>query len=308
MGMDPQTPGARPDNKVGGRFFQQAVDDAMRKVAAAEEVRATGASSVKERSGRHNEFVPGSQAHGFHNSIESNATPAQRAKAMAQAEATAERLSGGTHVAAEPSQSEASTKAPPKVGDGLPLGAEGKRYEGRLKTFNQVQGFGFIQSSDIYQMHGCDAFVNQAIDGGIVVGSMVSFTLEVRNGKPQARNCVLEDLSTAQSSPKEHDAPGAVVPGPQAGQLHRGRVKSFNASKGFGFISSRDAQYTQAGQRDIYVSRQQAPEGHLTVGHEVDFQLIISPQGQPQACAIQLVSQAPRPGFPAPGGGRPLFA
>ena len=35
------------------------------------------------------------------------------------------------------------------------------------------------------KQYGCDVFTNRGIEGGIVLGSVVSFVLEMKNGKPQ---------------------------------------------------------------------------------------------------------------------------
>lgn len=64
-------------------------------------------------------------------------------------------------------------------------------------------------------------------------------------------------------------------------ELARGRVKSYNPHKGFGFINCPQLQRAGCSQ-DVYLSKTQAPEG-LGVGQEVEFQLVMGAYGQPQA-------------------------
>lgn len=307
-----QNPSHMIPNQMNGRgHFQEALAGALQKFAAAEEVQkaAAGGSMGKGDSGRSQNFLP---KYGAAEDIQLQ----QRLEAQAKAQATADRLraSGAAGASVEvrnesPDRGEALSEEQSRKDNilaSLRAGASDKRFSGRVKSFSIVQGFGFIQSPEIHQLYGCDAFLNQAVIGGIVVGSQVTFSVEMKNGKPQARDVMLEEDSRRQPE-KEFDAPGVQVPGPQAGS-HRGRVKSFNAAKGFGFIASKDLQY-QFGGRDIYVSRTQAPGGNLSVGSEVDFQLVLDQQGQPQARDITLVQAKRGPGMygGGPSAGMPLF-
>jgi len=158
----------------------------------------------------------------------------------------------------------------------------GPRYFGRIKAFSIVSGFGFIQSDQISRLYGRDAFLSHAVEGGIVVGGMVSFTVELnKEGHPQARNVRLEAVD-------EHSGDTASLEADLAArrqmerQVRRGRVKSFNAARGFGFLVCPELQYAFGG-RDIYVSKTQVPDGRLMAGQEVDFQLHLDRHGLPQA-------------------------
>jgi len=231
----------------------------------------------------------------------------QRQQAMGAAEETAARLmASGAPVAPAPTgRSDAAELGQSKDASSLWPGAMDKRYEGRVKTFNLVSGFGFIQCQEMHQLYGCDAFLNTMV---AVAGTKVSFSVEIKNGKPQARNVVIEEDFEVQNNMKDYDAPGTQVPG-NHGQVHRGRVKSFNGAKGFGFIAApRELQHSFGG-RDIYVSKTQAPDGSLQVGQEVEFHIVLDRQGQPQARDITIFHVKRGPGMPSLGGaGMPLFS
>eukprot|EP00931_Biecheleriopsis_adriatica_P078316 TRINITY_DN5177_c0_g1_i1.p1 TRINITY_DN5177_c0_g1~~TRINITY_DN5177_c0_g1_i1.p1 ORF type:complete len:282 (+),score=69.44 TRINITY_DN5177_c0_g1_i1:197-1042(+) len=192
----------------------------------------------------------------------------------------------------------------------------GPRYTGIIKAFSTVQGFGFIQSREMTNLYGCDAFLNQAVEGGIVIGGTVSFSVEMnKDGKPQARNVVLEDstpkpIESAKPKGGNLNYSGYPMGGPMsnhmghmgqmgmgnpmqakdlAGKVFKGRVKSFNSNRGFGFIFCSDLQYAFGG-RDVYVGVNQVPNGVLPVGKEYEFQLSIDRQGQPQAKELRPLS------------------
>jgi len=163
------------------------------------------------------------------------------------------------------------------------LEEEQKRRFGTIKAYNHMAGFGHIKCLEVWKKYGCDVFMNQAVDGGIIVGGLVSFDLEISTlGKPQARDIVLEAETSSQLGPD-----GSVVAG--SSEPFRGRVKSFNIARGFGFIHCLNLQDTYSG-RDIYVSTKEAPNGRLNVGQEIDFRVSLDRQGQPRARDVTLVA------------------
>eukprot|EP00434_Breviolum_minutum_P027544 symbB.v1.2.024364.t1/scaffold2300.1/size82923/3 len=129
------------------------------------------------------------------------------------------------------------------------------------------------------------------IEGGIVVGSVVSFTLELnKSGKPQAREAKLEAEKSEQPLEEETGPKGADV----LGKVFKGTVKSFNISRGFGFLTCRDLIGTPYAGRDIYVSQTQVPGNRpLSTGHEVDFVLSVNQQGQPQGKDLRMTNTTP---------------
>eukprot|EP00746_Dinoflagellata_sp_MGD_P052473 gnl/MRDRNA2_/MRDRNA2_232079_c0_seq1.p1 gnl/MRDRNA2_/MRDRNA2_232079_c0~~gnl/MRDRNA2_/MRDRNA2_232079_c0_seq1.p1 ORF type:complete len:549 (-),score=105.18 gnl/MRDRNA2_/MRDRNA2_232079_c0_seq1:43-1446(-) len=69
-----------------------------------------------------------------------------------------------------------------------------REYSGRLRMWDVVKGYGFIECAATHSMFGCDVYVHktQYDNSGIRVGELCNFTVETagRDGKPQARNIV----------------------------------------------------------------------------------------------------------------------
>lgn len=103
-----------------------------------------------------------------------------------------------------------------------------------------------------------------------------------------------------------HQQPGACMHAMPLGlgtERFRGRIKSFNAKQGFGFIENHDA-YAIFG-RDVFLHKAQI--GNLKVGTEVTYGVEMNKQGMPQARdLVTLDGQAPGPAPPnvAKGGGK----
>lgn len=168
-----------------------------------------------------------------------------------------------------------------------------ERFIGTLKAYNVAQGFGFIQSVPMMKKYGCDVFLNQAVEGGIIIGSTVSFCIELsKAGRPQARRAIVLEVGNQHTANQYHTSVN-YMPG-LAGSVYRGCVKSFNALHGFGFLTCPDLMYTFGG-RDVYISKMQVPSGHIAVGQEVEFCLQIDRHGQPQAHDLILLSPSKRP-------------
>jgi len=68
------------------------------------------------------------------------------------------------------------------------------QYNGRIKSYNEGKGFGFIESEKAKQQFGRDVFIHKKqIDAlvGLPTGSEIQFEVELnKNGHPQARNVV----------------------------------------------------------------------------------------------------------------------
>jgi len=278
-----QAPGA---NSLRNRS-QQAAAASLQKFAAAEEVRRVAeAQAAKEQAA--STMSPASQPNreAAEAAATANAKELQkRLAAQESAQATAARINAQRSQGNAGGAGDSPSKDQEVSDDIFKQGDDEKRFHGRIKNFDFVQGFGFIQSPEIMTKYGCDAFLNHAVDGGIVVGGVVSFAIELNKaGKPQARRIRLEDISGVQEAKKAAD-PG--IASYTASEQYRGRVKSFNSARGFGFISCPEMLRHMFNGRDIYVSRAQAPDGQLFVGQEVDFKLVIDRSGQPQARDIE---------------------
>ncbi|CAJ1430498.1 unnamed protein product, partial [Effrenium voratum] len=108
----------------------------------------------------------------------------------------------------------------------------------------------------------CDVFFNQHIEGGINIGSSVSFILELnKQGKPQARDARVE--ATRDDKVEKEKESGPLI-SDLVGKVFKGRVKSFSAARGYGFLTCPELRNTFP--RDIYVSQAQAGEQPLVGG------------------------------------------
>lgn len=232
----------------------------------------TTAAAAKAQEGRDQKVtVPGLKAH---------------VVAEMKAEATVARLREQQRIGettGDVSAASSSSKDPAATTEGV----SEKRYMGRIKAFNVANGYGFIHCDEIMMSHGCDVFLNQAVEGSCVVGGTVSFSVVFnKNGKAQARDTVLEAMPVRKAG-----AEPAAVSSPEAlNKVHTGRVKSFNAARGFGFLTCKELQNSFGG-RDIFISKMEVPSGHLQLGQELLFRLAVDSKGQPQAKNINFAQK-----------------
>jgi len=67
-------------------------------------------------------------------------------------------------------------------------GVTDRRFDGLIKSFNEVKGFGFIACDEITHQFGCDVFLHHFQYTGFEVGQAVSFNVILnKQGKPQAQ-------------------------------------------------------------------------------------------------------------------------
>lgn len=140
-------------------------------------------------------------------------------------------------------------------------GLDGQGMVGKVKSFDTKKNYGFIASSSV----SADIYF-QSPEQTFSAGDQVAFYLKVMpDGKFQAR-----DLSTPLAS----------------GQDCKGKVKSYNASKGYGFIT------VQGQPADVYFSKSDLPENWKPesniVGKPVTFRVSLKTDGKPQVMSQEL--------------------
>merc|ERR550532_956795 len=87
---------------------------------------------------------------------------------------------------------------PPMPGAGAMTG----RYQGRIKSFNAKQGFGFIECPEAHSIFGRDVFLHKAQIGDLKVGTEVTYSVEMnKQGMPQARELATLDGQMPGPSP-----------------------------------------------------------------------------------------------------------
>eukprot|EP00397_Hematodinium_sp_SG-2012_P004859 GEMP01004874.1.p1 GENE.GEMP01004874.1~~GEMP01004874.1.p1 ORF type:complete len:351 (+),score=55.48 GEMP01004874.1:174-1226(+) len=84
------------------------------------------------------------------------------------------------------------------------------RYTGKIKSFNDAKGFGFVDCEKARASFGRDVFIHKnQVDslGGLQMGTEVQFEIELnKNGQPQARNVVAiksDELVVQETTPIE---------------------------------------------------------------------------------------------------------
>jgi cold shock CspA family protein len=170
------------------------------------------------------------------------------------------------------------------------MGDDSETFDGTLKSYNDKNGFGFIECQTTKLKYGCDVFVHKTEGESVSVGSRVTFKVHLnKKGQPQANNLVAV----------AHNNLFKVEPGlQQTGDIQSagsdglsgpflGRVKSNNPVNGYGFITCEETQAIY--KADVYLNQ---TEGHgLEPGQEVYFQVQRNQQGKPQAVGVSVVSK-----------------
>mmetsp|Transcript_44417 Transcript_44417/g.96547 ORF Transcript_44417/g.96547 Transcript_44417/m.96547 type:complete len:740 (+) Transcript_44417:198-2417(+) len=136
-------------------------------------------------------------------------------------------------------------------------------HKGFVKLIDLDKGFGFIRCPEVYELYGSDIFLADKQLKGLTVGTAVSFSVRVnKRGQPQAVDVTqdAEDEST-----------------------WVGTIKSFDPSKGYGFISCAEA--FERYERDVFVHSQQMKD--FRPGDSVTFISRPNGQGHPQAYSLQ---------------------
>lgn len=67
-----------------------------------------------------------------------------------------------------------------------PKSSKTETWIGEIKSFNPINGFGFIRNSMLQEKYGRDVFLPESQFEGLKIGDSVSFVLQVKDGKPQA--------------------------------------------------------------------------------------------------------------------------
>mmetsp|Transcript_107531 Transcript_107531/g.303983 ORF Transcript_107531/g.303983 Transcript_107531/m.303983 type:complete len:376 (+) Transcript_107531:65-1192(+) len=175
---------------------------------------------------------------------------------------------------------------PPRLG--------GKNMTGKVKSFSEKNGYGFIVSP---QQPGVDikfGKIDMSAGGTVVPGSSVSFTVAAgRDGRAQAKNVtVIPSQGVKRGLPGGCGGGHAALKhqrvGGCAGGSSSGAVKSYNAAKGFGFVEC------AAVIGDVYFQRAALPgpaqQNKDLAGQPVSFELKHTADGKPQAANIQVDS------------------
>mmetsp|Transcript_86336 Transcript_86336/g.244902 ORF Transcript_86336/g.244902 Transcript_86336/m.244902 type:complete len:275 (-) Transcript_86336:37-861(-) len=181
--------------------------------------------------------------------------------------------------------------------------ATDRRENGYIKSFNQKNGYGFVESPGLFEIFGQDVFLHRRQMGAFMVGQQVSFAVMLNDdNKPQAFD--LQPLGGHHLPPPGyhpadmgyHPADmaghwGPPPPPPRSdpadprGRRFRGTLKSFNPSSGFGFVECRETRDLFG--RDVFVHRDEVRD--TPAGARVSFSVVLNGKGQPQAKAMRVI-------------------
>lgn len=210
------------------------------------------------------------------------------------------------------------------------------QYRGVVKSFNETKGYGFIESADTAAIYGKDVFVLKTALQGAFPGDQVTFSVVDSNKGPQAENILVLNRRPMAAAARPGPYGQTVGPRPMGGPQLRGPVparapmngkgggggvggapadnigivKSFNALKGWGFITSDEIMQTFG--KDLFFMKSSllAP---VSEGQQVYFSIFESPKGT-QAQNIQPATSNRMPAafrsqtpVPAPSAYRPAM-
>lgn len=137
----------------------------------------------------------------------------------------------------------------------------GSTQVGDIKSFDASRGYGFIRCQETFQVYRRDIFLHGDQVATFGTGDRVSFLVKAGpNGHPQAHG--LQDASrTAEDAPvlsatAEHTELDMA-------STKTGKVKSFNRSKGYGFI--------EASGSDVFFPTSLLPD--VNIGEDVEFEV-----------------------------------
>jgi cold shock protein len=179
------------------------------------------------------------------------------------------------------------SKVPPQVAEPQPDEPAAPTVWGKLKWYNRVKGYGFVELSD----GSGDAFLHASALAGISVDALQpGVTIEFRTAPAQRGVQVTEVISVDSSSAAPPRPPRKSSRSPldrqplEASVQEMGTVKWYNVAKGFGFI------VLDGGGKDVFVhasALQRAGIMSLNEGQRV-FVAVTEGRRGPEAASIQL--------------------
>lgn len=151
-------------------------------------------------------------------------------------------------------------------------------YFGTVLSFNEEKGWGFIRCDATMQLYRKDVFVMRGAlkRQTIAKDDLVSFKVEIGMKGPQASDVTLLPVGSISSDGQ--------------GRQFTGRVKMFDAEKGWGFIEGEGLQ--QVFGKDIFLHKRELDDRAPAVGEEVRFRVSLDNNGQPQAKGAEVVTIA----------------
>jgi len=162
---------------------------------------------------------------------------------------------------------------------------------GTIKSFDENKGWGFITGPEILKAFGKDVYMSRnALQGQTVSqGDQVSFKVDMGMKGPMATNVMVLPQ-------------GAIGAEGMTGEITTGIVKSFNAEKGWGFVTSDEA--TQMFGKDLFLHKRELGDWVPNAGDQVQFVVQMGSGGRPEAAKVSPAGgAAPMQAMPGMKGG-----
>jgi len=193
----------------------------------------------------------------------------------------------------------------------------GHRFQGVVKSYSQINGYGFIGGDQVTQHIGKDIFLHQreitevtgVQEPHVPVGVTCSFTVNITpKGQPQARELAFDDNSflLAQLGSGASGVQQSFGNEVHAGKRFTGFVRSYSQVKGFGFIGGDEVMKTFG--KDVFLHFREvgkvvetpgmtaqmaaANKPYVPTGVWVTFQVTMNHKSQPQARDVRFEDQA----------------
>lgn len=176
--------------------------------------------------------------------------------------------------------------------EGQPVMMEAQ-HVGIVKSFNPSKGWGFIECEQTKLMYGSDVFLLKGeLQGfGVSKGDHISFS--VKQGQKGIQATGIKVIGNPNSNGEQ-------------GPTFFGEIKTFNAQKGFGFISCPASE--QIFGKDIFVMKSELPGGMVGQGTQVQFKAKLDERG-PVATDVSVIGMGAsaqwNAGWPQWGAGTP---
>jgi cold shock CspA family protein len=169
--------------------------------------------------------------------------------------------------------------APPPVGK---QPSKDHVYIGSVKSFNEEKGWGHIACEGTKKIYNKDVFLMkrevEAVGGSIPLGSLISFKVQSDGKGPKATDIrvIPEDAVGSDGYP---------------GKQFSGIIKSFNDTKGWGFVAGDEI--LEVFGKDIFVNKREMDNQTPALGDQIFFHVEIDKDGQAQAKNIQAGAHPP---------------
>jgi len=158
---------------------------------------------------------------------------------------------------------------------GAQMGKAGQTHFGSIKSFNEEKGWGHIDCDATRKLYGKDMFfMRSALNGQTVqIGDVVTFAVGMGTKGQQA-----QDMTVVPA--------GSLSWEGQPGKVFQGKIKNWNPTKGWGFVTGPDV--TKTFGRDIFLNK--AAIGDYTPNKEeqVRFSVTISEDGRAEAVNVTM--------------------